>query len=149
MVEFNKQTAMGLFVVFIMIFAMIGYAFMSTGGEGGGGDIPQIPHIVNGSLEPEERILVLRTGRVLIEDFYSPDSPESLEKKAMLEGFADRLKDFLVLELVEVPLNETRIWMIGRAGDVVDIGNITQKDFMTQFCLNAILQPKECLLEEI
>jgi len=147
--EFNKQTAMGLFIAFIMIFALIGYAFMSAGGNQGEGNIPQIPNIVNGSLEPEEKILVLRTGRVLIEDFYSPESPESLEKKAMLEGFADRLKDFLVLELVEVPLNETKIWMIGRAGDVVDIGNITQGDFMTQFCLNAILQPKECLLKDI
>jgi hypothetical protein len=147
--EFNKQTAMGLFIVFIMVFAMLGYAFMSTGGEGGEGNIPQIPNIVNGSLEPEEKILVLRTGRVLIEDFYSPDSPESLEKKAMLEGFADRLKDFLVLELVEVPLNETKIWMIGRGGDVVDISNITQKNFMTEFCLNAILQPRECLLKDI
>lgn len=147
--EFNKQTAMGLFIAFIMIFALIGYAFMSAGGEGGEGNIPQIPNIVNGSLEPEEKILVLRTGRVLIEDFYSPDSPESLEKKAMLEGFADRLKDFLVLELVEVPLNETKIWMIGRAGDVVDIGNITQGDFMDVFCLNAILQPRECLLKDI
>jgi len=147
--EFNKQTAMGLFIAFIMIFALIGYAFMSTGGNQGEGNVPQIPHIVNGSLEPEEKILVLRTGRVLIEDFYSPDSLESLEKKAMLEGFADRLKDFLVLELVEVPLNETKIWMIGRAGDVVDIGNITQGGFMTQFCLNAILQPKECLLKDI
>ncbi len=148
MVELNKQTAMGLFIAFIMLFAMIGYAFYFQGDEGGG-NIPQIPHIVNRSLAPEEKILVLRTGRVLIEDFYSPESPESLEKKAMLEGFADRLKDFLVLEEVEVPANETKIWLIGRAGDVVDISNITQNNFMTEFCLNAILQPKECLLEEM
>jgi hypothetical protein len=128
---------------------MVGYAATFMGREGDGGNVPQIPHIVNGSLEPEEKILVLRTGRVLVEDFYSPDSPESLEKKALLEAFAENLKDYMVLELVEVPANETRIWLIGRSGDVVDIGNVTQGDFMDVFCLNAILQPKECLLGEI
>lgn len=145
--EFNKQTAMGLFIAFIMIFAMVGYAFYFTGDDGER-NIPQIPHIVNRSLTPEERPFILGTGRVLIEDFYSPDSIESIEKKMMLEAFAEELKDFMVLETVEVPANETKIWMIGRGGDVTDIGNITQKDFMTTFCMNAILQPKACLLEE-
>lgn len=145
--EMNKQTAMGLFIAFIMLFAMLGYSFYFRGGEGGG-NVPLIPHIVNRSLAPEEKTLVLRTGRVLVEDFYSPQSQESLEKKAMLEGFAENLKDYMVLELVEAPANETRIWLIGRTGDVVDIGNITQWGFMGEFCMNAILQPKECLLEE-
>lgn len=145
--ELNKQTAMGLFIAFIMLFAMVGYAFYFTGREGES-NIPQIPHIVNRTLAPEEKILVLRTGRVLIEDFYSPGSPESLDKKIMLEGFAEQLKDFMVLETAEVPANETRVWLIGRTGDVVDMANITQESFMTEFCLNALLQPKECLLEE-
>lgn len=144
--ELNKQTAMGLFIAFIMLFAMVGYSFYFHGE--GGSNTPQIPHIINRSLAPEEKILALRMGRVLVEDFYSPGSQESLEKKAMLEGFAERLKDFMVLETVEVPSNETKIWMIGRTGDVVDIANITQNGFMAEFCLNAILQPKECLLEE-
>lgn len=145
--EFNKQTGMGLFVAFIMIFAMVGYAFYFQGDDNTQNTV-QIPHIVNRTLIPEEKTYVLRTGRVLIEDLYSPDSQESMDKKASLEAFAEQNQQYVVLETIEVPANETKIQAIGANGDITPLDNFTQADLMERFCLIAILQPKACLLEE-
>jgi len=112
-------------------------------------NIPEIPTIVNRVLTPEEQIFVLRTGRVLIEDFYERNCSYCLQRNAVLEEFAKKLEGYVVLEMV--PANETRLGVIGIGGRIIPIENetISEEELMDIFCGVALKQPRECLIREI
>jgi hypothetical protein len=145
-----KERIAAIIIGLIMIMSMAGFALVNI--------IPQdepvvIPSILDRQLTPEERLFVLRTGRVLIENFYPPGCGECRELGTRLKGFAQAFGNFVVLEDV-VLTNATEAdyesRMIGREGMIRDIpSNITDDGLMDLFCSLAISRPKECLLTKV
>jgi len=148
----NKERLMAIFIGGIMILSMAGFAMNSTVFTNPQQSTIQIPHIVERPLKPEEVVYVLRTGRVLIRNYYH----EEKDYFNTLKNFADKFKDFLVLESVKIDTNETeRFELIGmkgnRIGEIKDLSNfsVTYTSLLNVFCEYAILQPKECILTTI
>jgi len=143
-----KERLMAIFIGLIMILSVGGFA-VSYAGRTITPPKNTIPNVVERELNPEEVVSVLRSGRVLIEDFYTKNCTICTENNAVLESFADKFKDFVVLE--KVVANETTVQMIGVGGKIVKLGNenITKENLMDIFCDIAITQPNECLLREI
>jgi len=110
----------------------------------------EIPSIIDKPLSPQDRVYILRTGKVLIEYLYPEGCIDCSEKTALYQSFVNNFKNYAVLELVEVPSNETADRIIGNYGDTIELGNVTTGEgLMTTFCSIAIIQPKECLIMEI
>jgi len=144
-----RERAIAIFIGSIMILSAAGFALNSAINQGQDQNPGyNIPTIVTRQLTPEESIYVLQSGKVLIEFLYSENCTECQEKIANLEGFAQRMSEFAVLE--EVKGNETSIQMIGIGGKIVDMTNQTLSDqnLMGTFCEIAIAQPAECLMGE-
>ncbi len=144
----EKERYMAIFIGAILIFSMAGFAFTSSILRTPAVQQVQIPNIIERPLKPEEVVFVLRTGRVLVRNYYSEEQPYL----NILDNFADKFKDYIVFEKVSVAENETeRFEMIGRTGEIKDLGNetISEETLMDIFCDYAILQPKECLMREI
>jgi len=143
-----RERAMAIFIGLIMIFSVGGFA-LSYAGRNVNPPRNTIPTIVERELNPEEVVSVLRSGRVLIENFYTENCSGCVERNAVLENFANSLDGFVVLE--EVKANETKLQMIGTGGKIVSLENesITEDNLMDIFCDIAIAQPNECLLREI
>ena len=144
-----KERLMAIFIGVIMVLSAAGFAINSAvnqqGGQSSGYDIPAI---VTKQLTPEESVYVLQSGRVLIEFFYAENCTNCQDKIAALEGFAQKMSEFAVLE--EVQGNETSIQIIGAGGRIVDITNqsLSDQNLMNTFCEIAIAQPAECLMNE-
>ncbi len=148
----RKEAMMSLFVGLVMISSILGFAVMHlnfTNAPANQG--PAISNIVNRTLTTEERLFVLRTGRVLIRDLYPFNCTSCIEDNIAFESFANKFSNFVVLEMAAVPENETRIEMIGRDGKIIDLWNITitEDALLPMFCELVLAQPKECLLLEI
>ena len=109
----------------------------------------KIESVYDRLLTPQEKISILRTGRMLIEYIHA-GGPDAAEKRAVYENFVARFKDFVVLEVVEIQqANETVDQMISPTGDLIPMGNVTQESLLTTFCEKTLVQPKECLLGSI
>lgn len=154
----HKEQVAAIVIGLIFVVSMVGFAFTSMS------RFPQqqspgisIPNIVNRELTREEKIYILQTGRVLIEDFYVSGCSRCEIDRATLEAFAQEFKEFVVLEEVEVYANATnettyvKLQMIGRTGLIEDLRDmeITQENLTDIFCDIALVQPRECLLREI
>ena len=138
---------MAIFIGVIMLGSVIGFALMSTINPQQ--EAPEIPSIINNELSTDEVIYILKSGRVLIENFYTPDCVGCLNKKIELESFVNRFNGFTVLENVVVnQTNETRLQMIGIGGTILKLENTTinQNNLLEKFCSVAMSQPIECLL---
>lgn len=148
----KAERLMAIFIGFIMIGSIIGFAMMNTAPVNTA-QRSDISHIVKGPLDNEKVVFILRMGRVLIRDWYRENCTECKEDLKVLENFANTYKDYVVLEEVEIPPNDTLIQekfeMIGREGKIRKLENITQESLVNTFCEIAMVQPKECLLKEI
>jgi hypothetical protein len=154
----QKEKFFAIFVGLIFILSMAGFAVTSLSGfrqpQNPGAEIP---NIINRELAPEEKIYVLQTGRVLVENFYVSGCSRCIADRATLESFANRFRDFVVLEQVEVAANATnetayvKLQMIGRAGLIEDLeeSQLTEENLTDIFCDMALSQPRECLLRGI
>lgn len=145
----KTERFMAIFIGVIMLGSVIGFALMSTINPQQ--EAPEIPSIINNELSTDEVIYILRSGKVLIENFYTSDCVECLDKKIELESFVNRFKDFTVLENVVVnQTNETRLQMIGIGGTILKLENTTinQNNLLEKFCSVAMSQPIECLLKD-
>lgn len=145
----KTERFMAIFIGVIMLGSVIGFALMSTINPQQ--EAPEIPSIINNELSTDEVIYILKSGKVLIENFYTSDCVECLDKKIELESFVNRFKDFTVLENVVVnQTNETRLQMIGIGGTILKLENTTinQNNLLENFCSVAMSQPIECLLED-
>jgi len=143
----KTERFMAIFIGLIMIGAVAGFALVNT--MPAGPQVPEIPNIVRRSLTTDEVLFILRSGRVLIEDFYTIDCEDCFEKNVVLESFANKFKDFVVLEEVVVnQTNETMLQMIGAGGAIMDLENktIDEGNLLEVFCDIAIAQPIECLI---
>lgn len=108
----------------------------------------KIPTIVTKQLTTEEAVYLLRSGKVIIEYYYAENCTDCIDKKAILESFAQRMSDFAVLQ--EVGANDTSLQIVGSGGKIVSLGNMTLNDqnLIDKFCDVAIAQPSECLMRE-
>lgn len=144
----KKERLAAIIIGLIMIFSLGGFAlssvvYMQPSGE----EQPALAGVVEHVLTPQERISVLRSGRVLIEDFYQQNCTECLALNGMLASFAESFQEYALLEIS--PANETLVQMIGAGGQIRDIPlNTSQDELFSMFCELAIIQPKECLLRE-
>lgn len=144
-----KERAMAVFIGLIMVFSIAGFAIESAMHSVNRNTLPEIPTIVTKRLSQDEIVSVLRSGRVLIENFYPENCSECLERNTELEAFANQLDGFVVLESVKS--NETVLQMIGMDGKILNLSDkeINQSYLLDTFCKIAIAQPQECLLREI
>jgi thiol:disulfide interchange protein len=151
-----KERAVAIFIGLIMVLSTIGFAVnrsaIFSNGEGQENPLSSA-NIIDRVLTPEEKIYVLRTGRVIIENFYTDNCSICKENKEVLESFVGKFKGYVLLENV---LNNDTVYikMIGRGGDIEkfeDAANLTVNEdmLMEKFCNLALLQPRECLLREI
>ncbi len=144
-----KQRLMAIFVGFIMVASMMGFAMMSYRPEGPGP--VKLPNVLNRTLTPEERVGILRDGKVLIEYFYNESCIECSEKEGIYKGFVEsrEFKDYIILSY-GISENETMDWMLNLDGTRIDLTDINStKGLREFFCEVAILKPNICVLLEI
>jgi len=144
--ETRERTA-AIILGLIMIFSMVGFAGMSIiTTERGGGQV--ISNVIERELSAEEKIFVLRTGRVLLESYYAENCTGCKEFNILGDTFANRFSEYVVFEKVKG--NMTKLQMIGQGGEIKDLEtDISEEGLFDAFCNLAILQPKECLLKDI
>jgi hypothetical protein len=137
--------AFAIVIGILMIGSTAGYAFLNVT-PGQGPVVPAIPTIVDRPLSTEEQVFVLRTGRVLVENFYSENCTYCPERTITLNSFVSGLDGYVVLE--NVLANVTKLEMIGVNGKIVPIENqtLTQDGLTDVFCSIAMKQPRMCLL---
>lgn len=141
----HLKLAGSLLVLVIMVMSAVGFA-MNSANLSNQPETDDIPSIISYELSPQEQIQVLRTGRVLIENFYAENCTECADRNIVLNGFAARMQGFMVLE--NVLGNETRLGLIGNQGRIISLDGIeiTDENLLSVFCENAIAQPRECLM---
>ncbi len=141
----TMKPAAAIFILVIMVLSVAGFALNSANFQKGPDDI-DIPTVIREPISTQDQVYILRTGRVLIEHFYTGECTDCFEKNAQLEEFAARLDGYVVVN--EVEGNETRLDMIGIGGRIVDISNMSlDYDILIgEFCEIAIAQPRACIL---
>ena len=138
-----------------MVMSVVAFAFASGNINSSTPQAPSVPSIIREPMSSEEEMQILRTGRVLIQHFYTEDCLDCLDKNAKLESFAARLEGYVVVN--EVLAVEPKLEMIGwdqenpSRGKIIDISgsSLEYEDLIDQFCDVAILQPRACLLKDI
>ncbi|MBW1839432.1 MAG: hypothetical protein JRI49_05790, partial [Deltaproteobacteria bacterium] len=105
--------------------------------------------IIDYELVPQEQIQVLSTGRILLENFYAENCTKCVDRNIVLNGFASRMGNYVVLE--NILGNETRLGLIGNQGKIVSLNDmeITDESLLNIMCENAIAQPRECLMMDL
>lgn len=145
--KFNRQTIFTIVIGVMMVTWVMGTALSSNLLLSQ--DEVRIESVYERLLTPQEKITILRSGRVLIE-YLHKGGFGSVEKKASYENFAARFKDNVILEVVEIGEdNQTMDQMVTPTGDIVPLGNVSAADLFDVFCENSYVQPKECLLRSI
>ncbi|MCK4714088.1 MAG: hypothetical protein KAT35_00815 [Candidatus Aenigmarchaeota archaeon] len=144
----TMKPAAAIFIIVIMVLSVAGFA-LNSGSFQNEPDVLDIPTVVREPLSTQDQVYILRTGRVLIEHFYTEDCTDCFEKNAQLEEFAARLDGYVVVN--EVMGNESRLGMIGMGGKIVDISNtnLDYEGLIDTFCGIAIAQPRVCILRDI
>jgi len=143
-----RERLFAIVIGILMMGSAAGYAFMSAPPKNPE-PTANIPTIVKRPLSIEEQVFILRSGRVLIENFYQENCSSCLERNSLLERFAKKLEGYVILE--SVTANETKLDMIGVNGRIVNIdeNNLTEDHLLDVFCEIAGRIPKSCLLREI
>lgn len=147
--EFNKRTAMSLFIILVFGFSMVGYAFIQN--RGPVLNRPENPldktYSLNRTLTSGEKVYILRTGRMLIENLYNDTRGQIPE----LTSFASKHPNYVFV--VQTPVNETDIQfrLIGTGGDIkeLDPANITESYLFDLLCEFGIRRPVQCTLREM
>ncbi len=143
----TMKPAAAIFILVVMVLSVAGFAMNSANVQQQPQSI-EIPSIIREPLGVQDQINILRSGKVLIEHYYTENCTDCLQKNAQLEEFVNRLEGYVVLN--EVLGNESRLDMIGAGGQIVDIedANLEYESLIERFCDVAIAQPRACLLRE-
>jgi hypothetical protein len=143
----TMKPAAAILILVIMVLSAVGFALNSATFQQEPPQ-PEIPTVIREPLSPEQQVFILRSGRVLIEHFYSDGCIECLDKNSQLEDFASRLEGYVVVN--EVVGNESRLDMIGAGGKIVSLENesLNYASMIDKFCDIAIAQPRACILRE-
>lgn len=144
----QMKLAGSLLILVIMVMSAVGFA-MNSATLTTVPETTEIPNVVSYELSPQEQIQILRTGRVLIENFYADNCTDCIGRNSLLNTFAAKMKGYIVLE--NVMGNETRLGLIGNQGKIIPLDDmeLTEDNLMKVFCENAIAQPRECLMMEL
>ncbi len=146
--KWNRQTVFTLVIGIMMVTWVMGTALSSNLQLAQSGGI-RLESVYDRLLTPQEKITILRSGRVLIEYLHTGGF-EAAEKRATYENFVARFKDFIILEVVEIEqANQTLDQMVTPTGDIVDLQNVSADGLVDVFCDNSYVQPRECLLRGI
>jgi thiol-disulfide isomerase/thioredoxin len=142
------KPAAAIFILVIMVLSVAGFS-MNSANVQQRPEAPEIPSVIREPVSAEMQIYILRTGRVLIEHFYTEDCTDCLDTNARLEEFSNKFPGYIVLN--EVQGNETRFNIIGAGGRIVDISNTSlDTETLTDiFCDVAIAQPRACILRQV
>ena len=147
--DVGKQRLMAIFIGFIMVVGMGGFALMSQ--------VPQepepvtIPNVMERMVTPEERVSILRSGRVLIEYFHNVTCFDCIEKETMYRNFVEsrEFAGYLTLSY-GTSQNETMDWMLNLDGTQIELEGINSPEELRElFCEIAIIKPDICILEEL
>jgi len=144
-----SQRLFAIVVGTLMITSIIGFAVSSLT------QLPKqqefkMPSVVNRLLSPEEKVQVIRSGKVLIEYLYPEGCRDCIQKNQTYAEFVNKFKNYAILETAGVPQNQTLNRMIGINGNTQELDNITSSGQLLRiFCSLAIIQPKQCILLEI
>lgn len=117
---------------------------------------PTLPegNIVDYELDIQQKNLVLKQGRVLMEFFYNKNCTECEEKISFLESFANEYKDKTFLEKISViegkpklhfigfNVSENRIYLQER---FLEEENITEENTKKVLCEIMLYPPVECV----
>ncbi len=143
------ERAMAIFIGLIMVFSMVGFAATSILTDTGGQTL-DIPSLLKGRIDKDSKIYVLRTGRVLIEHYYSGACQECPGINSMLESFSGKFPEYVVVAMEQVPENETLFQAIGSGGRITELDyNMTQESLLDTFCSISFKMPRECLLGDV
>jgi|YelNatPaOPRAMG01_1025707.scaffolds.fasta_scaffold213689_1 hypothetical protein len=146
-----KQRLMALFIGFVMLGSMLGFAMIYT--RPGGKEVV-LPFVINRTLTTEERLSVLRSGRVLIEYFYNRSCLACEEKVEMYKKFVnlDQFKGYAVLSYSPLEANQSEEIdiMFNLDGTQIELKDVkTLDELKKKFCEVAIIKPNVCVLEEL
>jgi len=136
-----------MLVLVIMVMSAVGFAMNSSISPQP--QTEEVPSIIDYELSPQQQIQVLRTGRILIENFYAENCTECIDRNIILNGFASRMGNYIVLE--NILGNDTKLGLIGNQGKIVSLNDveITDESLLNILCENAIAQPRECLMMDL
>ncbi len=145
--KINRKTVFAIVIGIMMVTWAIGLALSFNIKSTDTG--MQIKDVYDRPLTVQEKIGILRAGRVLIEYIHN-GTQENVDRSAEYQNFAARLQGFVVLETFEVSqANQTVDQMISPNGDIVPLYNVTAGQMMDVFCDNSAVQPRDCLLRSI
>lgn len=160
-----KQKWMAIITALVMLgsIASFGFAYMGIGDPGQNPNDPNLPSItssvINRVLTQQEVSMILRSGGVIIENYYFPDCSGCVEDNAVLEAFALRFNRFVVLSTVEInPVSEEgeveldeKLRMLTGRGSIIDLdrSELSGDYLLEKFCKVAQVQPAECVLMQI
>jgi hypothetical protein len=152
-IRINKRTAASIFIAAIMVFSMVGYAALqavrSYSPPQAQNPLDEV-YSVNRTLTAPEKVYIMRTGRMLIENIYDSTGGEIPE----LVGFAAKHPTYVFVEqgAINETANETaQLKLIGRGGDIKDLdpSNITEEHLFDLLCEFGLRRPVECTLREM
>ncbi|MCK5022600.1 MAG: hypothetical protein KAS04_00360 [Candidatus Aenigmarchaeota archaeon] len=152
--QVTGQRFMAIFIGFIMLASIMGFAMMQTTPET---PAPvEIASIYERALEPDEMINILRNNKAVIEYFHNEVCIECLEKETLYLNFVNS-EEFNGMVVVAYGVygnetNETIDWMIDLAGNQIDLTEITtDKELRELFCSNDVItvKPNICILQEL
>ena len=145
--KINSKTIFAIVIGVLMVTWAVALALSFNIKPAGQG--MQIQDVYDRPLTVQEKIGILRAGRVVIEYIHN-GTQENVDRSAEYQNFAARLQGFIVLETFEVSQeNQTIDQMISPNGDIVPLYNVTAGQLMDVFCSNSAVQPRDCLLRSI
>jgi len=146
----KKSALVGLVLILLMVSSTIYYFLFSIVSQ------PTLPegNVVDYELSLEQKNLVLRQGKVLMEFFYGSSCQNCQEKRSFLEFIANEYKDKVFLEkislnystpelgIVGFNMSENKIYLDARrlAG-----ANFTEANVRAILCNVTIYPPLECV----
>jgi hypothetical protein len=144
----KKSSLIGIFLLLLMVSSTLIY-FISVLLQ------PSLPegNIVNYELEIQQKNLVLRQGKVLMEFFYGKDCQDCQEKIYFLEDFAKQYQDKVFLEKIMINESVPKLHFIGfnvtenrvyLQEKLLEGENIKEENVKDVFCEVALYPPVEC-----
>jgi hypothetical protein len=142
---------MAIFVGFIMISSVAGFAIMSVDFNSDAGTSASVPNIVKRAMTTQERLSVFKAGKVLVQFHYPMNCTSCASDITTVESFVSSKQANIALEEYAVQDNETLVLrMISPSGAIQDLqGGLTEDSLLDSFCGITYVQTKECLLRGI
>jgi hypothetical protein len=145
----KRSNLIGIFLLLLMVSSTLIYFISSIIFQ------PTLPegNIVDYELDLQQKNLVLRKGRVLMEFFYGDNCQDCQEKIYFLEDFAKQYQDKVFLEKIKTNESMPKLHFIGfnitenkvyLQEKLLEGENIKEENVKNVFCEIALYPPVEC-----